>query len=280
MLKKSVSILLSMIMILSVFTIIPTSAAVIEDTSVEAEISSAADETETKESISVVDDSVEIESNNDIIVTPISPENNAEKISEETETVSSNESDSELAQTGADEVIAETGKSSFTYTVSNNTVTITGLSDEYLTDLVIPETIEGYSVTTIKDNAFNGCSQITSITVPNCVTSIGNGAFKGTNPTKITLPFIGMTREANGTSAVFGHIFGYSRSTSYPASNEEKVYQYYDNTYYYLYEIPKTIKEVIITDDVRVPYDAFYNCDWIESIRTCCTASLFFVVEK
>ena len=81
------------------------------------------------------------------------------------------------------------GKSSFTYSVSNNQVTITGLSDEYLTDLVIPDTIEDLPVTTIKENAFNGCSQVTSITVPNSVTSIGVGAFKGTNPTKIVIAY-------------------------------------------------------------------------------------------
>ena len=89
---------------------------------------------------------------------------------------------------GAKQEEQPVGKSSFTYTVTNNQVTITGLSDEYLTDLVIPETIEDLPVTAIKGYAFNGCSQITSITVPNSVTSIGNGAFKGTNPTKITLP--------------------------------------------------------------------------------------------
>ena len=110
---------------------------------------------------------------------------------------------------GAKQAKQPVGKSSFTYTVANNQVTITGLSDEYLTDLVIPETIEDLPVTAIKDYAFNGCSQITSITVPNSVTSIGNGAFKGTNPTKITLPFIGYSKTASGkANSVFGFVFG------------------------------------------------------------------------
>ena len=154
------------------------------------------------------------------------------------------------------------GKSSFTYSVSNNQVTITGLSDEYLTDLVIPDTIEDLPVTTIKENAFNGCSQVTSITVPNSVTSIGVGAFKGTNPTKVTLPFIGSNRTATNQYAVFGYIFGYTNDNI-----SGTTYQYNNSSYYYYYYyIPNTIKEVVITDAATVPYHAFYNCDWIEKV--------------
>ena len=41
-----------------------------------------------------------------------------------------------------------------------------------LTSIIIPN-----SVTTIGNNAFNGCSGLTSITIPNSVTSIGDSAF-------------------------------------------------------------------------------------------------------
>ena len=153
------------------------------------------------------------------------------------------------------------GKSSFTYSVSNNQVTITGLSDEYLTDLVIPETIENLPVTSIASNAFSGCSNITSITVPNRVTSIGQGAFKGTDPTKVQLPFIGGSRASTGNSGVFGWIFGGTTSSGLAGTT----YQIYTSNSNYYY-IPKTIKEVVITDDTRVPENAFYNCSWIESI--------------
>ncbi len=45
------------------------------------------------------------------------------------------------------------------------------------------------SVTTIGQNAFNGCTGLTEITIPNSVTSIGSGAFRGcTGLTEISIP--------------------------------------------------------------------------------------------
>ncbi len=48
-----------------------------------------------------------------------------------------------------------------------------------LTTVIIPNTIDGITVTSIGRYAFNNCISLTRITIPNSVTTIGNEPFKG-----------------------------------------------------------------------------------------------------
>lgn len=63
--------------------------------------------------------------------------------------------------------------------LSDGTAEITGYSGSD-TCLTIPNEINGYTVTSIGDSAFFEHSNITSITIPDSVTSIGSEAFINT----------------------------------------------------------------------------------------------------
>ncbi len=64
------------------------------------------------------------------------------------------------------------------YEINDGEVTVNGVNDRDIKgDFYIPETIEGYPVTGIADNAFSVCGEITGIKIPDTVKRIGEGAF-------------------------------------------------------------------------------------------------------
>ncbi|HBP26247.1 MAG TPA: hypothetical protein DD618_04775 [Acholeplasmatales bacterium] len=61
------------------------------------------------------------------------------------------------------------------------------------------------------NSAFKGCTSLSSITIPNSVTSLGSGLLSGCpNLTSITIPFVGNSSTSTGNDAKFGFIFGAS----------------------------------------------------------------------
>ena len=160
----------------------------------------------------------------------------------------------------------------YTYYVSNGKAMITDADTSISGDVTIPNTLGGYSVTSIDRSAFSGCTGLTSIKISDTVTSIGYSAFSGcTGLTSITLPFVGGS--LNGTSNThFGYIFGasgYSNNNNYiPASLKEVIItspckKIGDSAFYN----STGLTNIIIPDSVTsIEFNGFYNCTGLTSI--------------
>ena len=132
-----------------------------------------------------------------------------------------------------------------------------------LTSVTIPD-----SVNSIGDRAFYNCSGLTSITIPDSVTSIGSAAFSGcASLESITIPFVGGSRKtASDTDQYpFGYIFS---TSSYTGGTETKQYYYgssTSSTTSTTYYIPTSLRSVTVTGG-NILYGAFENCSGLTSI--------------
>ena len=112
-----------------------------------------------------------------------------------------------------------------------------------LTSITIPN-----SVTSIGDDAFRGCNSLTSIIIPDSVTSIGDDVFFECNSfTSITIPFVGATKDGTNNTH-FGYFFGAS--------------SYIENSSY----VPQSLKTVKIIGGTNIGEWAFYGCNSLTSI--------------
>lgn len=152
----------------------------------------------------------------------------------------------------------------YTFELNNeNEAVIIDFSAGTVRDIKVPSDFFDYPVTGIDNFAFENCNEITSITVPESVKTIGVGAFNDcTSLNSITLPFIGSSRTAeDGYDAVLGYIFGYSEY-----SDSVTTRQYFKEGQSYYYYIPASLKSVTVTDAEQIPYGAFYNCKNLTNI--------------
>ena len=110
--------------------------------------------------------------------------------------------------------------------------------NEYSGEVTIPETVtyDGatYNVASIGDSTFVECTSLTSVTIPNSVTSIGNYAFYHSSLTSVTIP--------NSVTSIGDLAFSYT-SLTYPVYNAH-CFAYLPMSFKGAYAIPEGIKHI------------------------------------
>ncbi len=156
----------------------------------------------------------------------------------------------------------------FEYLISNNKVTIKKFVGEQ-TNVVIPELIDGKPVIEIGAYAFEACTSVTSVDIPDTVTTIGRNAFlRCSNITSIRIP-------VNVSSIGIGVFYSCSKLQSFEVDSNNEFFTAVDGVLFdknmstlikvpegmvlTSYEIPNSV--------VTISSSAFYNCKKITSIN-------------
>ena len=133
-------------------------------------------------------------------------------------------------------------------------------------ELVIPSEYNGKSVTEIDDSAFKDCKAITSVTIPDSVTSIGYDAFENCNPDLVII----------GSTYSTAHNFAVRKSFKFSSNGTVDPFRYElneDGESYTLSHCSEALQgEVEVVKEyngkpvTRIGYSAFKDCKAITSV--------------
>lgn len=150
---------------------------------------------------------------------------------------------------------ADNTNGNFSYSVNDSGVTITRCNDYNSTEIIIPSEIDGYPVTEIGDSTFRGCTNLTSVKIPDSVTSIDDSAFYGCSSlTSVTIP--------NGVTSIGDSTF-YGCTSLKSVTIPNSVTSIGDSAFYGC----SSLKSAAIPDSVTsIGNYAFYDCNSLTSV--------------
>ena len=180
---------------------------------------------------------------------------------------------------GAADTTITTANIPATVTYQGTTYSVTYISSfedcRSLTSITIPN-----SVTSILEHAFLGCSSLTSITIPNSVTSIGTEAFRGCSLTSIDIPN-SVTSIGNGAfhdcssltsitipnsvTSIGVFVFGYCSSLTSITIEMSSIHSYLFDEYSTTFPLQNLTLGENVTS---IASGAFNNCSFLQNV-TC-----------
>ena len=156
----------------------------------------------------------------------------------------------------------------FNYSVlDDGTVNITDYNGS-VEKVVIPDTIDGKSVTSIGYEAFYGCASLTSVTIPKSVTKISYNVFNGC----ASLTAINVATENQNYVSVNGVLYNKDKTVliCYPAGKKDKNYKIPDSVTSiggWAFGGCTSLKSITIPNSVtNIGWYAFSNCTSLTSI--------------
>lgn len=139
---------------------------------------------------------------------------------------------------------------------NDKTAVVEGIGSCQDTDLIIPPSVDGCEVVGITSYAFHGCSEITSVVIPDSVKWVESDAFEGCTALKeVTI--------GNGVTSVADYVFMDCpiEKATIPTIAIHAI-THIDRGL----ERAPTLKEVVLTSGTKIEKEAFAECNRLQSI--------------